>query len=191
MKSKFAIKIFIHSLVILFALLSTFCSGRKYEITDYFIDTSDYGKIVFMFVETSSKNEKYLQFAAETIFSTHPDLEEKDSMLVVLIVHFFSRESAEEPPNEVIAKLRADYPHAKDLEARLDYIPDGFVYTAFSREVPGLDVPQDSLFQLPIFVPKLGIKARDVLKKTKKKQQQPLISTDTAGAPIKLDTLLR
>lgn len=179
-----------YAAIAIMAISAINCSDRNYEIIDSFIDTSDYGKMVFMFIETESRAEPYLKYVAETIFSTHPDLQHNDSQLVVMVAHFFSRDDTVPPPQKVLDKLKLDYPHTKNLEKRLDYIPDGYVYTAFSHEVAGLDVPQDSLFQTAIFVPKFGIKARDVLKKTRKKISEPKYSTDTTGV-FKLDTLLK
>lgn len=177
---------------IAFAALSLVnCSSRKYEIVDYFIDTSDYGKMVFMFIETESTSEQYLKYVAETIFSTHPDLQHSDSMLIVMVAHFFSRADTAVPPGEVIEKLKSDYPNTSGLEKRLDYIPAGYVYTAFSRQIPDLGLPQDSLFKTAVFVPKLGIKARDVLKKIKKKSVEPKFSTDTTDRSLRLDSLVK
>ena len=152
-------------LAIVIILYFSLKNNLNYKIADYFLESSPQGKIVFVFVEVEDLNPTSLNSLSKYIMENHNSMFlEDDSLLLVMVAHFYNKHDTINLPGEVKEEIRMKYPDKPDIEDNLYYIPKGFVYTGFSRKVEGLDVPKDTLFQTPILIPKPGIKAKDVIK---------------------------
>ncbi len=166
-------KIIILSLVAIVVIIAAIVfwyefTRPKYKIVDSFADNSPRGKAVFVFVKVNSYNESFLRHVGKEIRKGNRDLNDGNpELLKLLMVYFYIDELVAAPKEKALKKLMEMYPKRKDLEEKLNYIDSAYTYSWISHKVPGVKVPSDSLFKAPVFVPKKGIKAKEVLLKKK------------------------
>lgn len=156
----------IHLSLILLALLLTCCAHKsKFEIVDYFVDSSDRGKFVFLFVKTDT-------IIASNIIEWTSNFQNQDSImyvnnpeiLKVLIANFYTQKSITHVPEEEAVALRNKYQNNPEIVEKLDMAKQGAIYTGFSRYVEGMPFPRDTVILTSVYIPKPGYKAIDIMK---------------------------
>lgn len=140
----------------------------KYNVVDFFTDSTDKAKIVFMFVEVNSLNDNFLYNVSRNLKADHPSMTNNPpGMLSILVAHYYQIEDTVPPGENMLRRLESFNPQNSDLKNKLDFIENAKVYTGANKKVPSFVMPMDTLFPAPIFVPKKGVKAKDVLKSPK------------------------
>lgn len=143
-------------------------SRPRHEVVDFFVDSNANGYIYFLFIEVNKYDKEYLTEVSRNLMNEYsPGSENNDSLMTILVAHFYNLDDTTEPDEKMTARLRKLYPGREDLLDKLNYIENGYIYTRFSRDIPGVKFPADPLLKGPIFVPKPGVKARDVLRQKK------------------------
>lgn len=150
-----------------------FDSSRfKYDVIDYYVDSSGYGKMTFMFIKVNKYDRKNMSDLAKEINLNHESMKLNDTgRLKILVAHFYRSGDIAPLPMAMRTQLLKKYPEIRDVDRKLDYIPKGYVYSAFSRKVPGFKMPQDSLFSIPFVIPRQGVKIQDIMKHNSMKPQ--------------------
>ncbi len=139
-----------------------------YRVTDYFSDSSSQGKMVFMFIEVEDYDKGNMIRTGKELIRNHPSaLVQDKNKLLVMINHFYRRKEARPLPDSIKNDILQRYNYLRRIDKEVNYISRGYIYTAFSRKVKGVKIPQDSLFKASFIVPKPGVKARDVIKRSK------------------------
>ncbi len=152
--------------VIIFVLL--FINRDKltfdYDVVDYFEDNTSNGDFVFMFVEVNKYDTTMIKLLGAKLKREHKSMRrQKKSDLKVLMAHFYQPEDTVNIPLEAESLLLEKYPNKPNLKEKLYYIEKGYVFLGFSKPVKGY-LRQDTVFSSPIFIPKHGYRAADVLK---------------------------
>lgn len=136
----------------------------NFKIVDYFVDSTERGKFVFLFVETDTLiQNKMLEWTSE--FKTSDTLMrvENDTIFNVLISYFYVPGIYDEITEEKSAELQEKYNNT-EIAKKLLLAKNGAVYTGFSRVIEGLPYPKDTIMMTSVFVPRKGYKAIDILK---------------------------
>ncbi len=140
----------------------------RHEIIDFFVESNASGNIYFFFVEVNKYDKQYIAEVSESLMKQYSSVNaDNDSLMVILVAHFYNLDEVAEPDEKMASRLRKLYPDRKDLIDKLIYIENGYIYTGFSRAIPGVKLPASPLLKGPFFVPKPGVKARDVLRQKK------------------------
>ncbi len=152
---------------IIFITLSLVSCSRKseFEIVDYFIDSSDKGKFVFLFIKTDT-------IIASNIMKWASDFQNQDStmyvqsedILKVLIANFYTDKSITSIPEDEAITLRSKYQNNPGIVEKLDMASQGAIYTGFSRYAEGMPFPRDTVILTSVYIPKPGHKAIDIMK---------------------------
>lgn len=150
----------IHLMLILFALFLTCCAHKsKFEIVDYFVDSSDRGKFVFLFVKTDTiissnivKWSSNFQNQDSIMYVNNPEI------LKVLIANFYTQKSITHVPDEESLALRNKYKNNPEIVEKLDMAKQGAIYTGFSRYVEGMPFPRDTVILTSVIYPNPALK---------------------------------
>ncbi|MCO5250506.1 MAG: hypothetical protein M9949_03685 [Candidatus Kapabacteria bacterium] len=146
------------------ALLGSCSKHSEYKIVDYFTDSTDRGKFVFLFVETDTIiQDDILNWTKEFKSKDTIMRVEHDSILHVLISYFYIPDVYDEIPEEQAVILREKYKNP-EITNKLLLAKNGAVYTGFSKITEGMPFPKDTVILTSVFVPKKGYKAVDILK---------------------------
>ncbi|MBS3999072.1 MAG: hypothetical protein KGZ71_01175 [Desulfobulbaceae bacterium] len=146
------------------AFLTSCSKHSEYKIVDYFTDSTDRGKFVFLFVETDTIiQSEILDWTKE--FKSNDTIMRvaHDSILHVLISYFYIPKEYDEIPEEQAVILREKYKNP-EITNKLLLAKKGAVYTGFSKITEGMPFPKDTVILTSVFVPKKGYKAIDILK---------------------------
>ncbi len=140
----------------------------RHEVVGFFVDSNSNAYIYFSFIKVNKYDKQYLTEVSRGLMEQYSSANaNSDSMMTIIVAHFYNLDDTAAPDEKMAARLRKLYPERKDLINKLNYIENGYIYTGFSRNIHGMKLPADTLLQGPIFVPKPGVKAKDVLRRKK------------------------
>lgn len=139
-----------------------------FHIEESFTDSSYNGKINFNFVSVDKYDKNQMFEFAKKISSDNLTLDIlRRDLPIITIVHFYKKNDSTDLDNKLMKQIQLKYPHIKDVNSCLQSVPNGFIFTGFSKYIHNLKMPKDTIFQTDVIIPKNGIKARDIMK-TKK-----------------------
>lgn len=148
------------------------CSKHQdFKIRDYFIDSSESGKFVFMFVETELKDSsRILDFGQKIQHDDTYAKTESDTSLCVFRIMFFNPVNAVKVGEKDLRNIftRMDSVSIAILAQKTRFVDNAFTYIGFNGSGDGVSLPRSSLTVSSVFVPEQGVKASEILKLMKK-----------------------
>lgn len=161
------------SLAIVLAVIyfSFFNQNFKYHIDEIFNDSTYEGKIVFAFVNVNKYDKEKMKTFGKNILEKNINIGVvRRDIPVIAVVHFYIASDTLNLTDKLKLKIDKLYPNLSDSKSNLQFVPDGYIYTAVSKKVEGIKLPKDTLFQTEVILPKNGIKAQDIMKPKKNKK---------------------
>ena len=136
----------------------------KFRLVDYFSENNEDGLLAFLFIETALIDENEIREYSNIVFKKHNSfLNSKDSTKVI-VIYYFNRKDSASIPSEYLTKLKLRYPKVSDLSKKINYYPEGYVYTSYKSRKKVKNIAKDSLFKTAVFAPKTGFHSKDILK---------------------------
>ncbi len=142
-------------------------NNHKFMIIDSFSEKNENGLLSFFFVKTRLKEEKEISKYSKLIFKSHKILQNKDDSTKIIVVYYFNPSDSAKIPPEYLSKLKIKYPNVNNLSKKINYYPNGYVYTSYKSHKKVKNIAKDSIFKTPVFAPKVGFKSKDILKNKK------------------------
>ncbi len=155
------------SIAIILAVIyfSLFNKSFKYHIDEMFTDSTYEGKIVFAFVNVNNYDkEKMMDFGKHILDKNINIGVVRLDIPVIAVVHFYIASDTMDLTDKLKNKIDKIYPKLRNSKSNLQFVKDGYIFTAVSKKVEGIDVPKDTLFKTEVILPKNGIKAQDIMK---------------------------
>jgi len=149
-------------LALIFYFLLTNTNEYYYKLQDEFLDSTDYGTIRFLFFELDNYDSTKVIEVAHKYNDSIYNMD--SSKFNIVISHFYKLSDSITPTKKDLAIIKKKYPMNLSLPSKLLFIPNAFTYTGFSRRVENSKIPQDTLIQTPVFIPRKGYKAADIMK---------------------------
>lgn len=140
----------------------------QYHIDEIFTDSTYEGKIVFAFVNVNKYDkEKMKQFGKDILNKNINIGVVRRDIPVITVVHFYIASDTMDLTEKLKKKIDKMYPNLNHSKSNLQFVKDGYIFTAVSKKVKGINVPKDTLFKTEVIIPKHGIKAQDIMKSKK------------------------
>lgn len=136
----------------------------KFRLVDYFSENNEDGLLAFLFIETASKNEVEIREYSNVVFKKHNSFLNSIDSTKVIVIYYFNRKDSSIIPPEYLTKLKLRYPKVSNLSQKINYYPNGYVYTSYKSKKKVKNIAKDSLFKTAVFAPKLGFHSKDILK---------------------------
>lgn len=155
-------------LIILCALMINSCSDSMsgFRTVQSFADSSGLGKMYFAFVETNDFDTTAMQKFGRMALERENTLRfKKDNLPVGVVIHFYNLKDTATIEPKMLAKILRKYPNLSNAHDKIFYIENAYIYTAFSRKLEDVAIPQHRLFKSEAIVPKEGIDIRAIMKK--------------------------
>lgn len=137
---------------------------NKYKLYDHFTEMNDKGLFTFAFVETQNFDEKELKKFSNRIFKEHESFKNDSVVTKILVAYFFNRKDSNKVPPAYLTRLKLKYPKVNNLSQKINYYPNGYVYTTYKSKAKVKNIAKDSLFKTPVFAPKKEFKSINLLK---------------------------
>lgn len=136
----------------------------KFKTNNYFTENNDIGLLSFIFIETSELSEFEIKNHSKKVFKEHKSLDIHQDSTKVLIIYYFNKLDSAEIPPEYLSRLKIKYPKVNNLSQKINYYPNGYVYTTYKSKRKVKNIAKDSLFKTAVFAPKAELNAKDILK---------------------------
>ena len=157
----------IYSFIILLMAFLVSCSDEfsDFRTVQHFIDSSNYGKIYFSFVEVNdfdtTKMEKFgrMQLEHENTLDF-----KKNKLPVGVIIPFYNLRDTIPFDSTMSENIQRHYPNLYNAKDKIFYVKNAYIYTSFSKRLENVSIPQNRLFKSDAVIPKEGIDLRSILK---------------------------
>jgi hypothetical protein len=138
----------------------------KFNMIDYYIDSTSNGKFVFAFIESNETDFSKLKEWSQNYVNNNEICYIKDSNSVsALVAHFYNPKETKDVPEEFIGVLKSKYPKISDIDKKLMFIQDAIIFSGFQKNKFAVNSKLiDTVFNSPVFVPRKGFKAINILK---------------------------
>jgi len=136
-----------------------------YEEIDVVIDTTHYGKVVFIFVRVENLDSSKIAKTGKELRLNYasPDPDE-EYLATSIIAYFYRLRDTLSLSDSLIAILKLDHPRIDQAAKNVSYIKNGYVYRGLSKKTDKKFFIIDTLSRGSFIVPKLGVKANEVFK---------------------------
>jgi hypothetical protein len=154
-------------LIIFFSLLLikiNYENIYKFKTNNYFTENNEIGLLSFIFIETEELSEIEIKNHSKKVFKEHKSLDIHQDSTKVLIIYYFNKLDSAKIPNEYLSRLKIKYPKVNNLSQKINYYPNGYVYTNYKSKRKVKNIAKDSLFKTAVFAPKSGVNAKEILK---------------------------
>ena len=137
----------------------------NYKEIDIVIDTTHYGKVVFIFVEVEHLDTLKLAEVGKNLRIDYasPDPYE-DYLPTSIIAYFYRSQDTLTLSDSLITTLRIDHPKISMAQKNVCYIKNGYIYRGLSKKTDNNYFIRDTLSKGSFIVPRKGIKANEVFK---------------------------
>jgi len=142
-------------------------NNSVFAVVDSFTEKNDNGLLSFVFIKTKSFDEKEISKYSKFVFENHNSLKNKDDSTKILVIYYFNPSDSALIPPEYLSKLKLKYPKVNNLSKKINYYPNGYVYTSYKSHKKVKNIAKDSIFRTAVFAPKVGFKSKDILKNKK------------------------
>lgn len=142
-------------------------NNNIFAIIDSFTEKNETGLLSFVFIKTKSFDEKEISKYSKIVFENHNSLKNKNDSTKILVIYYFNPSDSALIPPEYLSKLKLKYPKVNNLSKKINYYPNGYVYTSYKSHKKVKNIAKDSIFRTAVFAPKFGFKSKDILKNKK------------------------
>lgn len=166
MKKELIISSSILILLFLILLLVEYDYEKKnvLKVSDHFTEINHKGLFTFVFVESKEFDEVRIKEFSRQIFREHKSFENDSIKTKILVAYYFNRQDSTKVPPAYLSKLKMKYPNVNNLSQKINYYPNGYVYTTYKSRAKVKNIAKDSLFKTPVFAPKKEFKSKNLLK---------------------------
>ncbi len=155
---------FLALFLILFYIKFDYEANYKFKLSNFFTENNDNGLMSFIFIETQVKTTNELKDYSNLVFKEHISLATNSDSTKIVVIYFFDKSDSAKIPDDYLSRLKMKYPKVNNLSNKINYYPNGFVYTSYSSRHKVKNIAKDSLFKTAVFAPKTGVNAKDILK---------------------------
>ena len=167
MEKKILIVTFSVMAVVIISLVLIFNNGDSdyYEEIDVVIDTTHYGKVVFVFVQVDALDSAKIAATGKELRINYasPDPDE-DYMPTSIIAYFYRMKDTLSLTDSLIAILKLNHPRIGQAQKNVSYIKRGYIYRGISKKTEKKFYIIDTLSKGSFIVPKVGVRANEVFK---------------------------
>jgi hypothetical protein len=152
-------------IVILLLFLFNSDEPCLYEEIDVVIDTTHYGKVVFIFVKVESLDSVKIADTGKELRLNYasPDPDE-EYLPTSIIAYFYRLKDTLSLTDSLIAILKLDHPRIGEAQKNVSYIKNGYVYRGLSKKTEKKFYIIDTISRGSFIVPKIGVRANEVFK---------------------------
>ena len=137
-----------------------------FRLRDYFIDTAENHRTVFMFIEANKYDSVAIWNNSINVLSKHKLIDSNSSQ--ILVAYYYSNTDKYYLPENIKAGLKRRFPLKEGIESKFDYFPNGYIFTGTNSKTKLLLrnrlMESQSLIKAPVTKPKPQFKAKNILK---------------------------
>lgn len=135
------------------------------EEIDIVIDTTHYGKVVFVFVEVEEFDSSMIAKRGKNLRIDYASPDPYEEYIPTSIIAYFYRaKDTLTLTDSLIATLKLDHPKIEQAKRNVCYIKNGFIYRGLSKKTEKKFYIKDTLSRGSFIVPRKGVKANEVFK---------------------------
>jgi len=135
-------------------------SEKEYHIVDTIVSNKGARTTVFAFVEIATLDTVQMMKIGDDFLEKYTT----PNKFTIAVVHFYRIRDTTELTEISKHTIRTQFPKLAPNISKLRYVPNGYLYRAFSGEVFGLGLPKKTLKPTSVYIPKKGVLARDIMK---------------------------
>lgn len=133
---------------------------KEYHIVDSIISHKGPRTTVFAFVEVKNLDTIAMMKIGDEFLEKH----HSPNKFTIAVVHFYRIQDTASLTDEAKITIQNQFPKLAPNVSKLRYVPNGYLYRAFSGDVFGVNLPKKTLQKTSIYIPKKGVLARDIMK---------------------------
>jgi len=153
--------------VSIFIIIFIFCNddSNNYEEIDVVIDTTHYGKVVFIFVKVDKLDSAEIVDTGKELRINYasPDPDE-EYMPTSIIAYFYRMADTLSLTDSLVAILKINQPRIGLAQKNVCFIKNGYIYRGLSKKTEKKFYIIDTLSKGSFIVPRIGVKANEVFK---------------------------
>ncbi len=135
-------------------------SEKEYHIVDSIISHKGPRTTVFAFVEVTTLDTIQMMKIGDEFLEKY----NAPNKFTIAVVHFYRIQDTASLTDEAKVTIQTQFPKLAPNVSKLRYVPNGYLYRAFSGDVFGVNLPKKTLKQTSIYIPQKGVLARDIMK---------------------------